>query len=375
MCIRDRAAAAAKAEDHVAWRRGSVRAVAAERVGAWEMEGAFPPFYDDGSGAPVVDGLERCAAFRARTSDARRPGLAGLFNTGTNLMMLLLRANCELPRECPGRGRDGYVSQRSIEQEIYGAIRNRDSRISGYKDCTPFLFQVAQGKHNIIDAYANHTAKMYAATSYREARAADPLENVLGPGGRREILPVVVVKDPLTWMRSMCRMEYAAKFRHGQAQCCPHPVMKTATDVRFRRERPAFNYTSLPDFWSKWNDAYHASAIPRLMVRYEDLLWRTRETTKRVCDCVGGRMTETFDPIAQSAKGGAGHGFHETGRNSATAKYGNETKRYEFLTDADVTYVADHADPRFMAQFHYGCLLYTSPSPRDATLSRMPSSA
>jgi len=24
---------------------------------------------------------------------------------------------------------------------------------------------------------------------------------------------------------------------------------------------------------------------------------------------------------------------------------------------------------------HYGCLLYTSPSPRDATLSRMPSSA
>ena len=27
------------------------------------------------------------------------------------------------------------------------------------------------------------------------------------------------------------------------------------------------------------------------------------------------------------------------------------------------------------AQVHAGCLLYTSPSPRDATLSRMPSSA
>ena len=31
--------------------------------------------------------------------------------------------------------------------------------------------------------------------------------------------------------------------------------------------------------------------------------------------------------------------------------------------------VVEKADP------HIGCLLYTSPSPRDATLSRMPSSA
>ena len=30
---------------------------------------------------------------------------------------------------------------------------------------------------------------------------------------------------------------------------------------------------------------------------------------------------------------------------------------------------------RMFKTFDYGCLLYTSPSPRDATLSRMPSSA
>ena len=33
------------------------------------------------------------------------------------------------------------------------------------------------------------------------------------------------------------------------------------------------------------------------------------------------------------------------------------------------------ADPEFAQRFHQICLLYTSPSPRDATLSRMPSSA
>ena len=33
------------------------------------------------------------------------------------------------------------------------------------------------------------------------------------------------------------------------------------------------------------------------------------------------------------------------------------------------------AAKRTLGQRHYDCLLYTSPSPRDATLSRMPSSA
>ena len=33
------------------------------------------------------------------------------------------------------------------------------------------------------------------------------------------------------------------------------------------------------------------------------------------------------------------------------------------------------SDPRLMNEVNQICLLYTSPSPRDATLSRMPSSA
>ena len=34
-----------------------------------------------------------------------------------------------------------------------------------------------------------------------------------------------------------------------------------------------------------------------------------------------------------------------------------------------------YEDARHLAEVFQGCLLYTSPSPRDATLSRMPSSA
>ena len=42
------------------------------------------------------------------------------------------------------------------------------------------------------------------------------------------------------------------------------------------------------------------------------------------------------------------------------------------LTDDEIT---DASGDDLDELLNYGCLLYTSPSPRDATLSRMPSSA
>ena len=44
------------------------------------------------------------------------------------------------------------------------------------------------------------------------------------------------------------------------------------------------------------------------------------------------------------------------------------TQIFRFFTQADVDVCCGYAK-------HYFCLLYTSPSPRDATLARMPSSA
>lgn len=239
------------------------------------------------------------------------------------------------------------------------------------------------GKHNPLDFRGKHFAQMF------ERVAID------------DVLPIVVVKDPrggrvperapskrdpvrcyscraesspppffrrLTWMKSMCRMQYAARFRHGQAQCCPHPVARTRTDVAFRKEFPERNYSSLPALWAEWNDAYFRWDKPRLMVRYEDLLWQSKSTTKAICECVGGELSPDFNPIALSAKGGAGHGYHETGKNAADAKYGNETLRYAHLVDADVDFVNEHAGPAALDRFHYGL----SRERRAAALGRAP---
>ena len=53
---------------------------------------------------------------------------------------------------------------------------------------------------------------------------------------------------------------------------------------------------------------------------------------------------------------------------------GDELEVFVFI-DVDDTLVATTTIPSVMAGGCAACLLYTSPSPRDATLSRMPSSA
>ena len=49
-------------------------------------------------------------------------------------------------------------------------------------------------------------------------------------------------------------------------------------------------------------------------------------------------------------------------------------QQYNFLPDFNLAPV-DYQDAAITNLFYWNCLLYTSPSPRDATLSRMPSSA
>jgi len=92
------------------------------------------------------------------------------------------------------------------------------------------------------------------------------------------------------------------------------------------------------------------------MVRYEDLLFRTRETTKQICDCVGGTMTEKFDPIDQGAKYGSEHRMSladAPGRKNSRRKYANETRRYGTLTGADLESIQRDIDPRLLDAFRY----------------------
>ena len=143
-----------------------------------------PAMYGGPATKPKTLGLDRCAAFRSAQGPRGRPAVAGLFNTGTNFLMKLLRMNCDFPDACPAQPHIKVDKDNPYEAEIRIMA---EMQLARRNNCSPFLLQVPWGKHNPVD--------------WRGLHAAQGLEGVDVDG----VLPVVVVKDPFTWMRSMCR--------------------------------------------------------------------------------------------------------------------------------------------------------------------------
>ena len=287
----------------------------------------LPAMYGDG---PRIVGLDRCAGWRETTSLFRRAATAGIFNSGTNLMTNLLRKNCVMPLACPGE---------------WG--QKKKTEAMARRECIGYPFQAPWGKHNPL--------------AYRDlGHVVDSLDHF----NLTEILPVAVVKDPITWMRSMCRIAYAAHFRKHPA-CCPSPLdpaqlgellghNRSKVTVKFRKEHPEEVYASLLDLWNVWYREYYDATLPRLIVRYEDLLFDPQNTIREVCACAGGRLKKDFDMVGDAAKFGGGHGGGEgTSRGSALKRYASETTRYHLVSAHDVAYYGANVDGALADLFHY----------------------
>jgi len=66
------------------------------------------------------------------------------------------------------------------------------------------------------------------------------------------------------------------------------------------------------------------------------------------------------------------HCFYPAGTNGSRAIYGFKAQPF---ADEVLVYELEKGGPAAKAGLQWGCLLYTSPSPRDLSTSRMPSSA
>ena len=138
-----------------------------------------------------------------------------------------------------------------------------------------------------------------------------------------------MVKDPITWMASMCRHPYEARWRHDPKHC-PNLVpnrfdrgrkpgegtmgikVKFATKhignepIPDNKNKTFIEYDSLVDLWNIWYNEWHNATFPRLIVRFEDLMFHAEETVFKVCTCGGGTMKDTFRYCEDSAKGQGG---------------------------------------------------------------------
>ncbi|KAL7451813.1 hypothetical protein ACHAWC_004233, partial [Mediolabrus comicus] len=198
---------------------------------------------------PYIHGLDRCQSYRdAVDPEFRLMGPAGLFNSATNLAGQLLKMNC--------------VNNARIKTKKY--IRARDAP-------TGIKIQAPWGKHNPVFWRLHHEAKIGGANVTQE-----------------HFLPIVMIKDPITWMASMCRHSYEARWPH-MPNHCPNLVankfdrtkkhgeiipvrVKFATKHIGNEPLPDptnktfIKYDSLVHFWNRWYTEWHAQAdFPRLM--------------------------------------------------------------------------------------------------------------
>lgn len=115
-------------------------------------------------------------------------------------------------------------------------------------------------------------------------------------------------------------------------------------------------HNSLAHFWNDWYRPYYQAPYPKVIVRYEDLIFHAKEVTESVCHCAGGEMKGKFEYIVESAKkGSGGHGRKDqrTSMIQAMIRYGKETNRTIGFTQDDLAFAIETLDSELTEFFGY----------------------
>ena len=263
---------------------------------------------------PLIYGLERCDDF---VNNVDKPlsflGIAGTFNSGTNLLASLLIQNCQITER----------------MEKYG------ERQKGMR------WQVPWGKHTPVQYREEHVTSTDKDV---------PLENSF---------PMISIRDPYRWMMSMCRHHYTVFWPHKESNC-PHLFndnLGEPTSIKVKYDSVTIPYPSLPALYNNFYNAYLNETFPRVLVRFEDLLFYGKNVTTTLCKCGGGVPRRSkFKHIEDSAKiGTAAHGADKTSLLQAIIRYGKDDRAAGF-SDIDKEWARKLFDQKLLDMFQYSHL-------------------
>jgi hypothetical protein len=200
-------------------------------------------------------------------------------------------------------------------------------------------------------------------------------KNVAPQGGvginQTNVLPVVVIRDPISWMYSMCGHPYAANWKHSK-DVCPklfvsdnhspnnHGTPKlNPVRVRYAMD-VSRSYESLVGLWNEWYREWMEEVdFPFLMMRFEDLLFHPVPVVRSICNCVGGFPKQTeFWYNANSAKGEIGPHTGGSGLFQSIVRYGNSTFRKTVLSPTEKVYAKSALRKDLMTIFQYDTELH-----------------
>jgi hypothetical protein len=274
---------------------------------------------------PYLLNLESCQRYRDKVPPIERMlGSAGMFNTGTNLVTHLLKQNCEIPER-----REKYGQKQS--KESYGMRWQVPwGKLAYMIVVVLFIYLICS------DHYANtmlgfivfirSPSGKHTPAKFRKQHAAEKATAI----NKEYILPVVTIRNPYSWFKSMCKTSYAAHWNHGKQTNCPYlkdPDMGNdwnPVNVRYGPDRED-SHLSLGHMWNDWYRYYldDDGNYPFVVVRMEDLVFYPKETITQVCECAGGkiRTDQTFKYIVDSAKADSPGHDKTTGIYQAWIKY------------------------------------------------------
>ena len=154
------------------------------------------------------------------------------------------------------------------------------------------------------------------------------------PDQHETVMPVIVIRDAYFWMNSMCESPYTMAWNHSNSHC-PNLVEEDAlmdyasnhnnnnkdneeegeqqqqstipahlgVPVWIRWARWAREWPSLAHVWTSWYQEYLHADFPRLIIRFEDLLFHTEAVLEEIKECVGAEWVhDTFVYQTKPAK-------------------------------------------------------------------------
>lgn len=317
-----------------------------------------------------IEGLDKCSSYRKNVIGNRRYiAAAGLFNTGTNLLFKLLQRNCYIPERWPDNTTTPFSSP-NIKDKLFDCetgkckkLKSQFNKDTGMRDTVPWW------KHGKVEWRDNPPS----GPNFKQSYFAKT-----GPGedyDKINALPIVMIKDPVNWMSSMCRNPYSANFYHRRSSQCPsfdntNPAdeltspkhnlrLIRVSTPRHKGKKYSYMYNSLVDMWNKYYGEWMHASFPNLIVRYEDLLFHPEEVITQVCECGGGVMRDEFQelvgPAKKHGKGIMGRRDKEsrTDSNIAAIVYGTKEIRNSVLNSKDRHYTRDNLDRSIMHHFRY----------------------
>lgn len=251
---------------------------------------------------PIIYGLDKCRAF-ARRTPAQESFLAtaGLYNTGTNALTYYLRANLQMSGN-----------------PLYDGV----------------LVQVPWHKHWFVQQ--------------RHSHAIPYLSNI----SLSNVLPIVTIRDPLTWAQSMCDQPYDVEWTATGTSAAP-PKCPSITNsshnatIRLPKQTTTTSFANLWALYNAWYEAYlNEPRLDFVMVRHEDLLYCPRQVVSAIQACSGAqwkngndRHHENFVYVMDQAKWEHAResGRAQSNRVSAMIKHGHaQGRRIRHLTADDI---------------------------------------